>query len=53
MNSLVTALKDPKDGLHSIRIDDIPYVLYLDPQLSDSVDKTLLERGLPSLQRLP
>ena len=53
MKSLAAALKEPKDGLHSIRIDDIPYVLYLDPKQSDIDDKTLLRRGLPALQRLP
>ncbi|MDP7655420.1 MAG: hypothetical protein QF706_05060, partial [Roseibacillus sp.] len=53
MKSLAAALGNPKDGLHSIRIDDIPYVIYLDPEASDLVDKALLKRGLPALQRLP
>ena len=53
INSLASALAEPKDGLHSIRIDDIPYVLYLDPESSDMVDKVLLQRGLPALSRLP
>ena len=53
MKSLVAALKKPRDGLHSIRIDDVPYVIYLDPGVSDLVDKTLLQRGLPALERLP
>ncbi len=53
MKSLASALAEPKDGLHSIRIDDIPYVLYLDPEASDMVDKLLLQRGLPTLSRLP
>ncbi|MEE2623414.1 MAG: PDZ domain-containing protein [Verrucomicrobiota bacterium] len=53
MTSLAAALNNPKDGLHSIRIDDIPYVIYLDPEESDLVDKALLKRGLPALQRLP
>lgn len=53
IKSLAAALKEPKDGLHSIRIDDVPYVLYLDPKMSDEVDKALVERGLPALQRLP
>ncbi|MCH2062891.1 MAG: PDZ domain-containing protein [Roseibacillus sp.] len=53
MKSLVAALKNPRDELHSIRIDDIPYVIYLDPEASDLVDKTLLQRGLPALERLP
>ena len=53
MKSLVSALQNPKDGVHSIRIDDVPYVIYLDPKASDSVDKALLQRGLPALERLP
>ena len=53
MRSLVEALKAPKDGVHSIRIDDVPYVIYLDPKASDSVDSALLQRGLPALERLP
>ena len=53
MRSLVEALKAPKDGVHSIRIDDVPYVIYLDPKASDSVDSSLLHRGLPALERLP
>ena len=53
MSSLVEALKAPKDGVHSIRIDDVPYVIYLDPKASDSVDSALLQRGLPALERLP
>ena len=50
---LASLLQEPKDGLHSIRIDDIPYVLYLDPKQSDIDDKTLLRKGLSALQRLP
>lgn len=53
MASLVAAFQEPQDGLHSIRVNDIPYVLYLDAKLSDFVDKRLIESGLPSLQRLP
>lgn len=53
LKSLASALAEPNDGLHSIRIEDIPYVLYLDPEASDMVDKVLLQRGLPSLSRLP
>ena len=53
MSSLGEALKAPKDGVHSIRIDDVPYVFYLDPMASDSVDSALLQRGLPALERLP
>ena len=52
MASLAAAFRQPVDGLHTIRIDDDPYVLYLDPRLSDFVDGKLLEAGLPSLQRL-
>ena len=53
MESLISALKEPRDGLHSIRIDDVPYVIYLDPEASDQVDRALLQRGLPALERLP
>ena len=53
MRSLAEALKEPKDGLHSIRVEDVPYVLYLDPKLTQMVDDTLLQRGLPALERLP
>lgn len=52
MKSLAEAFKTPKDGLHSIRVNDIPYVIYLDPKLSDSVDQRLLQSGLPTLQRV-
>lgn len=52
IKSLVEAFKTPKDGLHSIRVNDIPYVIYLDPQLSDSVDQRFLQSGLPTLQRV-
>ena len=51
--SLVEAFKHPKDDLHTIRIGDVPYVLYLEADLADFVDKKLLESGLPELQRLP
>jgi len=53
MNSLAEAFQHPVDGLHTIKIDDIPYVLYLDATLSDTVDQQLLQSGLPALQRLP
>lgn len=53
MNSLAEAFQHPTEGLHTIRIDDIPYVLYLDAERSDFVDRKLLESGLPALQRLP
>ena len=50
--TLAEAFKHPKDDLHTIRIDDVPYVLYLEADLADFVDKKLLESGLPELQRL-
>jgi hypothetical protein len=28
-------------------------VIYLDPEASDQVDRALLQRGLPALERLP
>ena len=53
MASLVKAFETPVDGLHEIKIDDIPFVLYLDPGLSDAVDRMLKQSGLPQLQRVP
>ncbi|NNC89652.1 MAG: PDZ domain-containing protein [Akkermansiaceae bacterium] len=52
MESLVEAFRQPTDELHMIRIDDVPYVLYLDAEISDVVDKQLLESGLQSLSRI-
>ena len=52
MASLVRAFADPVDGLHEIRIDDVPYVLYLEPRLSEMVDQRLLQSGLPLLERI-
>ena len=53
MHSLADAFKHPVDGLHTIEIDDVPYVLYLDATQSDAVDQQLIKSGLPELQRLP
>ena len=53
MASLVKAFETPIDGLHQINIDDVPYVLYLDPRISDGVDLEFKQRGLPELQRIP
>ncbi len=53
MNSLARAFEETRDGLHTIRVNDVPYVLYLDPELSDLVDRRLLDSGLPALRRLP
>ena len=53
MATLVEAFKTPVDGLHQIKIDEVPYVLYLDPQLADQVDEAFKKNGLPELQRLP
>jgi len=53
MASLAEAFKTPVDGLHQIKIDEVPYVLYLDPQLADQVDEAFKQNGLPQLQRLP
>jgi hypothetical protein len=52
MNSLAEAFKNPVDGVHSVRINDVPYVLYLDAALSDLVDQRLLDSGLPALERI-
>lgn len=45
--------KTPKNGIHTIELDDAPSVLYLDAAISDQVDQELLRQGLPSLSRLP
>lgn len=50
---LAEAFRHPENGLHTIRIDDVPYVLYLDGEISDFVDQRLIEAGLPKLSRLP
>ena len=42
MSSLAEAFKHPKDGLHTIRIDDVPYVLYLEADVADFVNSQLL-----------
>lgn len=43
----------PKNGIHTIELDDVPGTLYLDATVSDQVDKQLLQQGLPTLSRLP
>ncbi|MCW1922604.1 PDZ domain-containing protein [Luteolibacter arcticus] len=52
MKTLVEAFKTPAaDGLHSIEFDEEKFHVYLDESVSDTVDKQLLQRGLPRLSR--
>ncbi|MDB4314000.1 PDZ domain-containing protein [Akkermansiaceae bacterium] len=39
------------NGLHEIETDDIPYRIYLDQSLTDTVDQQFKASGLPSLSR--
>ncbi|MDB4434478.1 hypothetical protein N9142_05010, partial [Akkermansiaceae bacterium] len=41
----------PVNGLHEIETDDIPYRIYLDQTLADTVDQQFKASGLPSLSR--
>lgn len=51
--SLVEAFKTPtEDGIHTIDLDSALKKLYLDATISDKVDATLLQRGLPKLSRV-
>ena len=50
--SLVEAFKKtPKNGIHVLKIDSHPDTVYLDASASDTVDDSLLQRGLPALSR--
>ncbi|MEK7954287.1 S1C family serine protease [Luteolibacter soli] len=52
MKTLIEAFKTPAaDGLHSIEFDEEKFHVYLDESISDTVDKQLLQRGLPKLSR--
>jgi len=57
LNDIAKALETPItiDGnqLHHFRLNTQPYDIYLDPNLSDTVDEQLVQRGLSSLSRLP
>lgn len=51
--ALAEALSEPPaNGIHTIKIDDAPGVIYLDGAMSDSVDQQLLQSGLPNLSRI-
>jgi hypothetical protein len=41
----------PENGLHKIETDDIPYQIYLDQILTESVDQQFKTSGLPLLSR--
>ena len=41
----------PENGLHKIETDDIPYRIYLDQILTESVDQQFKTSGLPLLSR--
>lgn len=49
--SLIEAFKSPTNGVHTIKLSDAPKLIYLDANISDSVDQMLLQRGLPTLSR--
>ncbi|RYD50197.1 MAG: serine protease [Verrucomicrobiaceae bacterium] len=52
MKTLIEAFKTPAaEGLHSIEFDEEKFHVYLDESVSDTVDKQLLQRGLPKLSR--
>ena len=52
MSSLIEAFKSPnQDGLYIIHLDQAPYSIYLDSEMTTQVDNMLLERGLPALSR--
>ena len=54
LTELAAALEEtPENGIHTIELDDIPGVLYLEASLSDQVDQGFLSQGLPMLSRLP
>ena len=51
--SLVEAFKTPSEAnIHTIALDSALKKLYLDASISDKVDTTLLQRGLPKLSRI-
>lgn len=50
--ALIEAFKTPgENGIHTIELDDNIKKIYLDAKLSDAVDATFLQQGLPSLSR--
>ncbi|MEO1857794.1 MAG: PDZ domain-containing protein [Rubritalea sp.] len=50
--SLIAAFKAvPENGIHSLKLDGQPETIYLDASAADTVDHSLLTRGLPSLSR--
>ncbi len=50
--ALIKAFETPGiDGIHTIELDDNINKIYLDAKLSDKVDATFLQQGLPSLSR--
>lgn len=52
MKSLIDAFATPSaDGLHAIEFDEEKFTVYLDESVSSTVDKQLLQGGLPRLSR--
>ncbi len=50
--SLIAAFKiAPENGIHTLKLDGQPETIYLDSKVSDTVDQSLLARGLPTLSR--
>jgi len=52
MADLETGFNQPQGGLHVIQLSEAPYTLYLDANNCQHVDNTLLQQGLPALQRI-
>lgn len=52
MKSLAEAFKKGTGGLHSIEFDDENLTVQLDEATTSTVDKQLLQRGLPKLSRV-
>ena len=51
IKSLHAAFKHAENGIHKIEIDEDPKEIYLSEKLSNTVDKSLLQRGIPALSR--
>ena len=52
MKTLIDAFEKPNaDGLHSIEFMEEDFTVYLDENISTTVDSALLQRGLNRLSR--
>ncbi len=52
MADLETGFASVKDGIHALKLSESPYVMYLDAQSCDMVDRALMQQGLPALKRI-